>query len=293
MRRFAIVLVALALTAGLASLAQTPAQAQVRAGDPAASCSLKPTGGTVTKTIEGGGGRYLVNVPSGLTATEVPLLISLHGFGSTVESYETTPLLSPGWTAYAAKKKFIVAYPQGPNNAWRDVGEGSPNVAYIRSVVAAISKTYCIDADRIYADGHSNGAAMALRLACDAADLFAAVAEYAGNDPTLPNPPEVPATDCTPSRPISVGLFHGLLDPLASYPVAVHARDLWLKRNGCPTTGTTEPGVLFQAIRYAPCRNNTEVVFRVTLQSHNWPTGAAGEDQRNRIWAQFERNPMP
>lgn len=285
------------LLAGVLALAVTgtaaPGAAVVdESGSAPGACSVTPTDGTVNRTIEGGGGRYLLNVPPGL-AGEVPLLISLHGNGSTVEAYETTPLLTPGWTKYAATKKFVVAYPQGPNNSWRDVGEGSPNVDFIRDVVADISAAYCIDERRIYVDGHSNGASMALRVACDAADLFAAAAEYAGADPTLPNPPEIPASECNPSRPISVGLFHGVLDPLSNYVVALHVRGLWLERNGCPSTGVREPGVLVDAIRYAPCAGGTEVVFRVTLQSHNWPLGAAGEDQRNRIWAMFERNPMP
>lgn len=283
------------LAAGVLALAVALIGAPVAAeesGPSSGGCSITPTGGTVERKIEGGGGRYLLNVPPGLDG-KVPLLISLHGNGSTAEAYETTPLLTPGWTKYAASKKFVVAYPQGPNNSWRDVGEGSPNVDFIRDVVADISAAYCIDQRRIYVDGHSNGASMALRVACDAADLFAAAAEYAGADPTLPNPPEIPASECNPSRPISVGLFHGVLDPLSNYVVALHVRGLWLERNDCPSAGVREPGVLVDAIRYAPCKDGTEVVFRVTVQSHNWPLGAAGEDQRNRIWAMFARNPLP
>lgn len=45
-----------------------------------AECTLTPTGGTVKRTI--GSRSYLVNVPAGLSGA-APLLLSLHGFGST------------------------------------------------------------------------------------------------------------------------------------------------------------------------------------------------------------------
>lgn len=271
-----------------ASLVSLPPAAA--AAPSAAGCSLTSTNGTVERTA--GGGTYRLNVPPGLTADRVPLLISLHGGSVTAEQYETWPLLSPGWTEYAARKHFIVAYPQGPGQFWNDYSAGSPNVAFIRAVVADIADDYCVNPRRIYADGHSNGSFMSQRLACDAADLFAAVAEYAGGDVTVGVPPNLGAK-CTPSRPIPMGLFHGVLDPTSSPPVAWHLRAQWLERLSCPSTGEREPGVLVEAIRYGPCDGGVEVIWRLTLNSHDWPSGTAGENQRNRIWALFERNPMP
>ena len=101
-------------------------------------------------------------------------------------------------------------------------------------------------------------------------------------------------TECTPSRPIAVGIFQSLLDPISSYPVGVANRDEWVSRNGCPADGSSEPGVLFEAIRYAPCRSGVEVVWRVYgAQSHNWPTGADQTDIADRMWTLFQRNPRP
>jgi len=98
---------------------------------------------------------------------------------------------------------------------------------------------------QIYAEGHSSGAVMAARLACDAPTVFASVAGYGGGDPTLIR------TSCDPERPIVVGLFQDNADPISTLPSAIQHRDHWLQRNGCLLTPTTEPGVEVEASTYA------------------------------------------
>jgi poly(3-hydroxybutyrate) depolymerase len=42
------------------------------------------------------------------------------------------------------------------------------------------------------------------------------------------------------------------------------------------------------------CPAGTQVVARVVENiSHNWPSGAQGEDQRQRMWVFFEANTKP
>ena len=60
----------------------------------------------------------------------------------------------------------------GACGGWENCGDH--DVAYLRRVVETAIDTYNVDVNRVYVLGHSNGAAMALRLACDAADLFSA-----------------------------------------------------------------------------------------------------------------------
>jgi len=269
-----------ALAAAVA-LAATPAAAT--AAEP--GCTLTPTAGTVTKTL--GSRTYNVNVPAGLTGTQVPLLLSLHGFGSTGSQDETFT----GWTPFAAAHHFIVAYPQARpseyGGGWDPCTANSEDVTYLRDVVADISSTWCVDPARVHVDGWSNGAVMSQRMACAAPGVFASSTSYGGGTPTLSGF----AAGCTPSRPISVGLFAGQWD--FTYAGLGQNASEWRAVDGCAATPAHSSDQYGATDAYA-CAAGTTVLARVVnLTSHNWPSGAQGEDQRTRMWAFFTANPKP
>jgi polyhydroxybutyrate depolymerase len=271
---------AAALTAALA-LAALPAGA----GAAQAGCTLTPTAGTVTRAL--GDRTYLVDVPAGLSAAEVPLLLSLHGFGSTgaQDEYFT------GWTPFAAAHGFIVAYPQARpsqyGGGWDPYTEGSADVAFLRDVVADISTTWCVDPRRVHVDGWSNGAVMSQRMACSAPDVFASATSYGGGTPTLSGF----AAPCSPSRPISVGLFAGQFD--FTYAGLAQNTSEWRAVDGCAAGPAHTTDAYGSTDTYA-CAGGSSVLSRVVnATSHNWPSGAQGEDQRNRMWAFLTANPRP
>ena len=269
---------ALTVTAGLLA-----APGVASAAEP--GCTLASTGGTVTKQL--GSRTYKVNVPAGLGGSEVPLLLSLHGFGSSASQVETFT----GWTPYAASRGFIVAYPQGRpssySGAWDPYTANSEDVTFLRSVVADISSRSCVDPRRVYVDGWSNGAVMSQRLACAAADVFAASTSYGGGTPTLAGF----ATPCAPSRPISVALFAGQFD--FTYAGLAQNTSEWRAVDNCTITPAKTNDPHGSTDSYA-CAAGTTVLSRVVKNtSHNWPFGAQAEDQRNRMWAFFMANPMP
>lgn len=74
-----------------------------------------------------------------------------------------------------AARHFIVAYPstQPKKSAW-DFGQG-PRCGYRREVVQDNSRTWCVNQSRVHVEGHSSGALVAARLACDAPAVFASV----------------------------------------------------------------------------------------------------------------------
>jgi polyhydroxybutyrate depolymerase len=251
----------------------------------ASACTLAPTGGTVSKSL--GSRSYLVNVPSGLTATQVPLLVSLHGFGANGTQQETFT----GWTGFAAAKGFIVAYPQGQGSAysgaWDPYSQTSGDVAFLRDVVRDISASYCVDERRVHVDGWSNGGVMSQRVACAAADVFASATSYGGGTPTAAGF----ATPCAPSRPISVGLITGQFD--FTYGGLAQNTTEWREVDGCGATPTSTTDAHGSTDTYA-CAGGTTVLARVvSLTSHNWPSGAKGQDQRERMWAFLSANPRP
>jgi len=277
--RIRVTVIVCALAGCVAAMA-APSASAAEAG-----CTLTPTAGTVTKTI--GSRTYLVNVPAGLSGPQVPLLLSLHGAGSTgaQDEYFT------GWTPFAAAHGFIVAYPQARpsqySGAWDPYSADSADVGFLRDVVADISAHWCVDPRRVYADGWSNGAVMSQREACDAADLFAAVTSYGGGTPTLAEF----AKPCQPSRAISVALFAGQYD--FTYAGLAENASEWRQVDGCSSNPAHTTDTYGSQDAYS-CAGGTTLLARVVANtSHNWPFGAQAEDQRNRMWSFLTANPLP
>ena len=152
---------------GAALVAVTVPQASGAA--PAGGCSLEPTAGTVARSL--GDRTYDLNVPRAF-----PALRSHCCSASTATANPSASTSGrPGGRPSAAEHGFIVVFPQGVDRRW-DFGSGSPDVAWLREVVADVSAGWCVDPHRVYAEGYSNGAMMVERLACDMPDVIAAVA---------------------------------------------------------------------------------------------------------------------
>jgi polyhydroxybutyrate depolymerase len=263
-----------------------PVTAAQAAGE--AGCTLTPTAGTKSHKVAGR--EYFLNVPAGLSGPSVPLLIALHGAVQPPLLHEK----DTGWSDIAMTKHFIVAYPSSRQSTW-DFAQGSEDAGDVRAVVRDISSVYCVDSRRVYAEGHSSGALMAARLACDASTVFASVAVYAGADPSLTGSPcgDPHGSNADSLRPIAVGIFHGNADAISLFQFALQHHDNWLRRNGCPTTPVTEPNVVVEASVYRPCNAGVEVVWRVYSAGHLLPKGVDKTDMTTRMWDFFLRNPLP
>jgi polyhydroxybutyrate depolymerase len=175
---------------------------------------------------------YLLHVPASYTGqTPVPLVIDMHGFTSTAGAQRNIS----GWLAKSNREGFVAAWPQGIGNSWNSQGQccGTANgtttsppvndVDFLKSVAAQIQLAGSIDPGRIFATGLSNGGAMSQTLACEAADVFAAVAPVsfqlsggggAGVAAAI-------IAECTPARPVTVVHFHGLNDTTVPYNTGV------------------------------------------------------------------------
>jgi polyhydroxybutyrate depolymerase len=164
---------------------------------------------------------FIVHVPTGYTGSSaVPLIIDFHPLGGTGSSQES----SSGWKAKCDSVGCIAIFPDSSkkagDNSWNagyccDNAEKNQvdDVQFARDAIKWVQANSCIDAKRIYASGGSNGGGMTYRMACDAADLIAAVAPVdfrcvTGKDP-LANAGQVTAAantacSCTLPRPITV-----------------------------------------------------------------------------------------
>lgn len=251
-----------------------PASAAPAAGtqpERTASCSLTPTpnGGRATRTA--GGRSYRLYVPAGIAGPTAPLVVSLHGWGGNPDAHAD----ALGLDDFADEYKAIVAYPTGlvtplplfglTSTGWDYRWQSSPDITYLRSVVADVSASYCVNPDRVHADGLSMGGPMAQRLACEASDVFASVSSTVAADveagwKDVISPVTYPSQPCATERP--VGVYHscGAAD-LATGAPCEQAAATWAARNGC-TSVTHLPDDFGNARVYQPCAGGTRVVWR-------------------------------
>lgn len=244
--------------------------------------------------------QYLVHVPPGAQGiAPLALIVALHGGGGAASKTDDLMKL----TAVADREGFFVVFPDGVGNNWNDgrthtgsvaERENIDDVGFIKAVVEDVRKTLYVDPRRVYATGISNGAMMSTRLACEAADVFAAVAPVAGTAP------EGFEATCNPGHPVSIIVFLGTKDPLVPYGGGVidspfpfgrkrgrvvsadALKTFWAANNRC----SPEPVVADLTDRvksdhstvvaefYANCAAGSAVDFyRVEGGGHTWPGG--------------------
>ncbi|RDH79807.1 esterase [Mycolicibacterium moriokaense] len=251
-------------------------------GAPHASASLGvDSAGTLSF-----GGRdriYQLHLPAN-TQHPAGLVINLHGAGATGGAQAK----ATNYNSAADRYGFAVVYPDGVDYSWADGRgasvpdrEGVDDVGFLATLADRITRDYGIDPGRVYATGMSAGAFMAMRLACERADVVAAVAPVAG---TLGA-----GIGCAPSRRVSILEVHGTADPVVPYdgggmvgrggasniePVIVLANG-WRNTDGCPGAPVEDvPGAGVHRFTSAGCADGTEVVFvRIDGGGHVWPAG--------------------
>lgn len=200
--------------------------------------------------VVGGARPVTVHIPASYDAHRpAPLLILLHGFTSSGEELETYFNLGPA----AEARGFVYAFPDGTldkdgNRFWNATdaccnfsGADVDDVAYLTDVIDETQAELAIDPKRIAVVGHSNGAFMSYRMACERADRVAAIVSLAGA--TYADP-----SDCAPSEPVSVVQIHGRSDDTifyeggttnVTYPGAETTAETWATYDGCDGTSST------------------------------------------------------
>lgn len=218
---------------------------------------------------------YDVHVPQSYQAGHaLPLVFYLHPLG-----------MSNGYLQGAGNNPqkaddngFIAVFPSGEGASWNagaccgpSNGAGSKpavdDVGFLRALLAQLSTELCIDAKRVYATGFSNGGFMSHRLACEAADIIAAIAPVSAVNGM---------TSCKPTRPVPVLMLNGTQDNLVPYQggfgfpgitngTFIGAQQTfqdWATRNGC--TGSPQVTVSkgkATCHSYASCQGGAEVTL--------------------------------
>ncbi|KAJ4386575.1 hypothetical protein N0V93_009473 [Gnomoniopsis smithogilvyi] len=255
---------------------------------------------------------YLLYFPENYEPTSpAPLILSYHGGNRNASEQQTLDLLSTPFF----NEDYIVVYPNGIDERWQGVpGVVTDDLGFTTGILDDLEEQYCIDTNRIFATGKSDGGGFVGVLACDE-DLSSRIAAFApvsgafyianttGNtcDPeTIPyNPDITPAKTCTPSRvDIPMLEFHGKADKTISYtggvrrkaclPTILHWIETWAVRDGLGSTKTSSevPNALegSTAIRYefgnGSAQGLVSHIMDGTNIGHDWPSTILNDDAK-------------
>ncbi len=263
---------------------------------------------------------YILHIPSSYDESKpTPLVLSFHGGGGNAENQRRVS----GFNDLSDENGFIVVYPNGTGRledtilTWNGgnccgyaVANNIDDVGFIRALVAELQSQYNIDPKRIYATGFSNGGIMSYRLACDAADIFAAIGAVSGT---------LNYDQCQPSQPVSVIHIHGTDDThlpynggrgddsltQVDYKSVDETLDFWLNFDQCNLTPAKESFDDVQHESYSGCANESDIeLYAIVGGKHAWPgsdgpAGPNGDEPTQSIsaskliWEFFAAHPKP
>ena len=285
---------------------------------------------------------YRLHLPAGYNpASPAPLVLAVHGYTTTAYQFENKynsfsqhadehgyVVVYPQGSSFEVGGQLITSWndlacnaspgPEGPTCTEGAFDYPTPpecgepgecdwcschdDVGFIAALLDEIEATLCINLDRTFATGMSNGAMFVHRLGCDLSDRIAAIAPNGG---TLAR-----GFNCAPgsSPKISMMNIYGTRDTTVPYDGAPasdgfmytptsQVLDAWAssKSQGCASEDspypTSKDGILdFECIQHANCANGAEVVDCRWNGGHDWPR--KGDDQFgiDVIWEFFQKN---
>ncbi len=261
------------------------------------------------RTADGRTRSYRLYVPASLDpSTPAPLLVALHGGLGSSAQFEA----NSGFDDLAEANRFIVVYPDGIGARADGTGPQTWNggyccgpaarddvddVGFVRQLLDRLAVERPIDPARTFAAGHSNGAIMAYRLACEMSDRIAAIGVQAGS---------LGVDTCAPSRPVSVIHLHGTAD--TNHPIdggagsgvagvifrpARDAVQALAAADGCgptPTPGTDPTNPDLAVSTWTRCTDDTAVRHVVVDgATHAW----MGHPAQSDLASSFVGEPYP
>lgn len=253
-------------------------------GTAAACAPARPaTPGESTVVITSGGVEhtYILHIPSSYTGAEqTPLVLLFHGFsmGSRLMLDVTA------FGALADSEGFIVASLQGAGDPPRWGGlppvQGAQDLGFVKDVLDKLQADLCINPDRVFAAGYSNGGGMTQLVACEMAGRIAAVGVVAATYQSCPGRSPVIA-------------FHGIADPIVPFdggenppergggifPPVRRSVSEWAVSLGCDGLATiSKVSTNVELSTYHNCTvgDGEALLYAVVGGGHTWP-GAAIE----------------
>jgi|GEM_PF-976230 len=256
-------------------------------------------------SVNGVARSYLLYVPPSYSpATPAPVVMNLHGWAGTSQSYMNYGDLRP----QANADGFLLAYPQalvGPSGVteWDSAGPyawGADEVGFMEALLNDLEANFSVNTDRCYILGFSSACSAVWDTACQLNDRIAAASTVAG---VMWNWTQ---QGCAPTHPTPVITIHGTIDndmPYAGSPYSlslIATSQYWSQQNnGDPNAVTVSlpdivpgDGSTVDRLTWGNGDNCTEVIhYRVNNGPHEWP-GVAGNMDINAsqvIWDFFSQ----
>ena len=254
--------------------------------------------------------QYYLYLPDGIS-DDAPLVFVLHGY-----SGDALGIMNySGMNQVADDNGFAVCYPQGLSDDWDynfwNVGydwheyETVDDVEFLTELAEYLRGEYDLSRDHVFSTGMSNGGDMSYLLACEASEIFRAIAPVAGCMMTWIY------DSCDPIDPIPVFEIHGTDDDVTWWEGADEifndgwgpwesvdtTFNFWIQLNGCtdftmdtlPDINTSDGSYVISHKNTNGVNNNEVWLYEVVNGGHDWP-GAYGNMDINsseEIWNFF------
>ncbi|WP_442338195.1 alpha/beta hydrolase family esterase [Corynebacterium sp.] len=276
---------------------------------PSAGCGTEQTPGNDEYSLDSGGEErtYRLNVPRAYDeSTPTPLILGFHGNGSDGAEFQNYT----GLTDLPA----VTAFPDGvaseDKRSWQGApyASGADDLQFVSDLLDSIEDEHCIDLNRVYATGKSNGGGLVSLLACNMRDRFSAFASVAGA--YYPQSTE----GCSYDVPTPMLAIHGTGDATMqydggerqgeTYPGVRDWLDPWTDVADCGAMTERQIGEWSEDVvltGWADCDSKVEL-YSVADGGHVWP----GEDMysgggyvtehfsaTDTMWRFFIDNPEP
>ncbi|WP_162246485.1 alpha/beta hydrolase family esterase [Aeromicrobium sp. Root495] len=251
-------------------------------GTGSATTCLSPYDAGVSEhsvTVDGKRRTYLVAAPDErVLKGTLPVVYLFHGLGSTAADV----IDYTGLAALADERKFLLVAPaaKGKDREW-DVtgiakGKGQ-DATFIDDVAREVGSQDCVDDDRQFAVGLSNGSGVSIALACQGPSYLKA---YAGVATTFYS------SACDGSPPASIIYFHGTGDEVVPFEggktPAFDVRAVpdvladWADHDGCAADPTLKQiGKDVERSTWRDCDDQARLeAYVVDGGGHTWPDAA-------------------
>ncbi|NSW45079.1 MAG: T9SS type A sorting domain-containing protein [Bacteroidales bacterium] len=258
----------------------------------------------ITMNFGGQTRKYLQYVPHPYNPQNpVPVVFCLHGLGDNINNFQNIGMHHIGDTA-----GFITIYPEALNSiagtAWNSgasymgfiLNSNVDDVGFLLAIIDSLRNHFNINTQKIYFCGFSMGGFMSQRMACEKANMVAAIASVAGTIGASLN--------CNPSRNVPIAHFHGTNDSQVSYSSNQYGLNaeatvqFWVQNNQCDTHYEfyTYPNIISDSITIESYYYNSEqhkadvAFFKAIGADHQWLYYPANDiDYAIEIWNFFRK----